>query len=538
MIGLVAPTARAFCREATGTPAPGYDPTTQGCFGPNLMPLYWKNLCVGYSLQRDASPLRGISIDQATAVAAQAFATWSATACSGGGMPSVTAVDNGPVDCDLVQYNKDQPNQHVIVFRDAGWPYDDSSNVLGLTTLTYDVTDGEIFDADMEINSNQYNLVAGGPASPGSYDLPSVLTHEAGHFLGLAHSADDTAVMYALYRPGTVTLMPDDIAGICTIDPPDGTRSAAAGVLASTACDPTPRHGFSTQCAADVDAGDGSPASGGDGGANGSGDGAPSGQHPASHAKACSVTAAGATQEMCGPVPLGILATVGFFLRRARRRVRTMRSIAAATALGLATLGACTLATRDARASVSIAVLFGELVRDSSGIAIVTPVEQRAAWEGGRIYTYTRVDVETLVAGTLPAEVWVQTMGGVVGDIGQIVEGEAVLTLGQRSLLFLHQPTTPPAAKPAVAVGAMFRVTARAQGQFPVVLGEDKKPRFVAATGLGALLPPPPERIARIAQADPTGNGQRFARDALHGRAVQEAAPDIAATWWRLNATK
>jgi MYXO-CTERM domain-containing protein len=72
-------------------------------------------------------------------------------------------------------------------------------------------------------------------------DLDSIVTHEAGHFLGLSHSCDNAATMYANYKLGEVglrTLEADDVAGICTLFPPGSDK----------ACDPTPRHGFSTEC--------------------------------------------------------------------------------------------------------------------------------------------------------------------------------------------------------------------------------------------------------------------------------------------------
>jgi hypothetical protein len=243
--------ARAFCRTVTASAPAGYDPASRGCFTPppgsDAYEVYWSNLCAGYSLQKDASPLRHITLQQATQVTAKAFAQWTSAAC-GRGAPSIGLHDLGPVDCKLVEYNSSKPNQHVIVFRDEGWPYSDSSNTLGLTTVTFDATTGEIFDADMELNSHDYDLVAAPPVPSGSYDLASVITHEAGHFLGLAHSSDSNAVMYAHYHPGSSTLTKDDIDGICSMYPPGGVRVTSDGQKNGGKCDATPRHGFSSAC--------------------------------------------------------------------------------------------------------------------------------------------------------------------------------------------------------------------------------------------------------------------------------------------------
>src|SRR5262245_10410221 len=81
---------------------------------------------------------------------------------------------------------------------------------------------------------------------------------------------------------------------------------------------------------------------------------------------------------------------------------------------------------RPAAASVSIAVTFDELVSRSKAVATVTPIEQRAAWEGRAIITYTRVHVDDGIAGdaTTGSEVWIASRGGTIGNIGQIVDGE------------------------------------------------------------------------------------------------------------------
>jgi hypothetical protein len=197
-------------------------------------------------------------------------------------------------------------------------------------------------------------------------------------------------------------------------------------------------------------------------------------------------------------------------------------------AVAVPSLASLSVAT-DARASVSIAVTFDGLVRETSVAAIVTPIEQRALWENGRIYTYTRVSVDRVLAGDVVAEAWVRTMGGIVGKIGQIVDGEAVLTMGRPSLLFLH---------PGPAnVTTAFEVTARGQGQFPIVLDEKKATRIIRASNVGVLLPPAPPRPTTARNTGAT-SAPVLAADVLHGRLVDDAAREVASAYKRLHASK
>jgi hypothetical protein len=194
-----------------------------------------------------------------------------------------------------------------------------------------------------------------------------------------------------------------------------------------------------------------------------------------------------------------------------------MKRHRASVALGALTLVVAGLGAGSARASVSIAVTWDGLLHESTAAVVATSFESSAVWENGRIYTYTHVRVDRSIEGDLPAggEAWVRTMGGIVGKIGQSVDGEAVLTPGQTGLLFLHPG--PPGA---------YVVTARAQGQFPLVRDPDPAvpPHLVRNGSLGALLPP------RVPPASP------FAADVVHGRAVDDVARDVVASWNRTHA--
>jgi hypothetical protein len=528
--GLLATSSRAsaFCRTVT-SPIPADFDQTAGCYSPvGAIPLWWSNACVGFSVQQNAS--KQISLSDAESHSLTAFQRWMNASCpSMGGNPSITVSDEGAVACDEVGYSEVGPNQHVIIFRDTSWPYTDVYNTLALTTVTFDTDTGEIYDADVEVNTFETQITVSSTPGPNQYDYDSIITHEAGHFLGLAHTPTETAVMYAHYKPGSYALTTDDIEGICSIYAPSGARSTEQDsgtaivpitVQEVTPCDPTPRHGYGSQCG-------------------------PFGTPAPTSSSSCAISGGAGSNPRGNRTMLALaLASLGLAIARRRRtgraaRVQPMnrlRSLAFVSLLAVGTAAVGQIAAeREARASISIAILFDELVRDSTAAAIVTPYEQKAVWEDGRIITYSHVHADRPIAGALESDPWVRTMGGTVGRLGQIVEGEAVLTVGKSGLLFLQPDKT--------GTGT-YAVTGRAQGQFPVIAaapGTNAAPIFRASSGVGGIVPPTDARIAQIAQlrakAGLAAEAPR-ATDVLHARPVEDGVRDVVAAWIRIHGSK
>jgi hypothetical protein len=207
--------------------------------------LFWSSNCVTFSIQKDAAPSAGVSYADIEASIKRAFVAWTKADC-GGKSPSLRLTLSEPVSCDASEYNSKAKNANVIVFREDEWPYEGAEDALGLTRVRFDtdVNVGELFDTDIELNAVSEPLAVGEPKA-NEVDLDSLVTHELGHALGLAHSLDSGSTMLAGYTKGTRnarTLGDDDVAGVCETYPPG--RKAA-----SSSCEP--RHGFSELCGAE-----------------------------------------------------------------------------------------------------------------------------------------------------------------------------------------------------------------------------------------------------------------------------------------------
>ncbi|HXI03179.1 MAG TPA: matrixin family metalloprotease, partial [Candidatus Saccharimonadales bacterium] len=96
---------------------------------------------------------------------------------------------------------------------------------VGMTVIVNDTTGpaaGLIRNADIVLNGNELTWTTDPASDPNAFDVETVVTHEAGHVLGLEHSPVMGATMYSRLSAGTVSqisLADDDIYGACAIYP-------------------------------------------------------------------------------------------------------------------------------------------------------------------------------------------------------------------------------------------------------------------------------------------------------------------------------
>jgi hypothetical protein len=233
-----------FCRTTTARVRPSM---LGECVSMGV-PLQWKNRCTSYSVYNGRTPA---DIPAATfAMIARGGAdAWARVPCNaeGGGMPYYRVLPLGGT-WNPTGYDARGTNSNTLSFR-FRWEDDAThrAGTIAITVVTFDALTGEIFDADIEFNTreptqnpNGFVFSTARLSDMGSADLQTIMTHELGHFLGLAHSDNDRAVMWPEAGLGEVRrdLTADDSAGLCDIYPE---RSAP-----DERCNSTPYGGLAT----------------------------------------------------------------------------------------------------------------------------------------------------------------------------------------------------------------------------------------------------------------------------------------------------
>lgn len=140
----------------------------------------------------------------------RSFNAWSSPCCSKfsatyGGQTPLTAYD--------------LTARAVLSFEEDSWPSQlgSSTQTIGITIVQVRV-DCTIQKAPIIFNGVNFKFCEN---ADDCTDLQSIATHEIGHNLGLNHSGDTDATMYATYDETTAmrTLAEDDIDGVCALYP-------------------------------------------------------------------------------------------------------------------------------------------------------------------------------------------------------------------------------------------------------------------------------------------------------------------------------
>jgi len=265
----------ATCAHATAQAwVRAEDPETEVC-------LFWTQRELHWSLNDGGAP--GVELDALEAALERSAWAWQRSSCS----DMALVYDGRTARRDAGFDNTGGDNRNLLLWRSQSCSgrvpsadpcHDDEAvdpfacvekydcwlhgpGVIALTTTSYNRRTGEVMDADIEFNGGPggFRFTATEAVEPAcggrstrtdcvATDVENTATHELGHFLGLAHSAEPEATMYASAPDGETRkrdLDADDEEALCTVYPQAAAVSTCtpSGRIALVAAGPSRRAG-------------------------------------------------------------------------------------------------------------------------------------------------------------------------------------------------------------------------------------------------------------------------------------------------------
>ena len=239
----------ALVLAANDTHAFRCTPTNEQCF----VTIRWHGRNLPYFIRAPAAD-SAFSVDEFTTIARRSFDSWQSPRCS----------DMSFEMAGVLTADAPEPVSEIRIVT-SGWTEFAEESAVGLAQMIYLTTDGTIQRGRVSLNETLARLIdlpVSGPVPGGlecnplgnrpHYDIASVLTHEIGHFIGLAHpcqldpsaeicpatdcadfNPDIVPIMHPRVDPCTIdfrTLTTDDLDALCFLYP-EGQRSRGCNSL-------------------------------------------------------------------------------------------------------------------------------------------------------------------------------------------------------------------------------------------------------------------------------------------------------------------